>query len=84
MSLTPSDLASITDAIADAVAARLAAMPRLVDRYALARVLGVSVATIERLQAAGAIAPIRLGRRCVYDPDAVIAMLAASKKGGAA
>jgi hypothetical protein len=75
MSITPADLASITDAIIETVAARLAESPRLVDRNALARVLGVSVPTIERLQREGRIPVVRIGRRCVYAVDAVIAAL---------
>lgn len=72
MNLSPAELASFIDEIADAVAARMANMPRLVDRYALATIVGCSVATLERLQRDGVIVPIRIGRRCVYDPIAVI------------
>jgi ABC-type sugar transport system substrate-binding protein len=83
MNISPADLESITAAIAEAVAARLANMPRLVDRYALARVIGVSVPTIERLQADGKIPVVRVNRRVLYDPEAVIAALSQNEKGGA-
>jgi len=61
--------------IAVMVAERLAAQPRLVDRYALAHVLGVSVATVERMQRDGRIPIIRMGTRVGYDPVAVVAAL---------
>lgn len=70
--LSPADLASLTDAIAEAVAAKMATMPRLVDRNALAHLLGVSVPTIERMQSDGQIPVVRLNRRVMYDPDAVV------------
>ena len=75
MSLSPAELASLTDAIATAVAAKLAARPRLVDRYDLATAIGISVPSIERLQRDSVIVPIRAGRRCLYDIDVTIAAL---------
>ena len=73
--LSPADRAELVADIADAVAERLAKTPKLVDRVALSRILGISVATIERLQADGLIPVVRAGRRCLYATDAVIAAL---------
>jgi hypothetical protein len=75
--MSPAEREEFIDQIAAAVANRLAARPRLLDRYALAEVLGVSVPSIERLQAAGQIPVVRIGRRCLYDPDNVVHALTA-------
>ncbi len=82
MSISPADLETLTSAIADAVAVRLANTPRLVDRNALARLIGVSVPTIERLQRERKIPIVRAGARVLYDPDAVIAALSKNGNGG--
>lgn len=75
MILTPAELDRLVDRIADAVASKLASQPKLVDRHALAQIIGVSVATIERLQASGKLPFVRLKRLVRYDVDAVIAAL---------
>ncbi len=82
MSISPADFEALTTAIAEAVAARLANTPRLVDRNALARLIGVSVPTIERLQREGKIPIVRAGARVLYDTNAVIAALSKNEKGG--
>ena len=75
MMLTPAELDRFVDRIADAVALKLASQPKLVDRHALAQIIGVSVPTIERLQASGKLPFVRLQRLVRYDVDAVIAAL---------
>lgn len=82
MSISPADLETLTSAIADAVAVRLASTPRLVDRNALARLIGVSVPTIERLQRERKIPIVRAGARVLYDPVAVITALSKNGNGG--
>lgn len=79
MNLSPAEFDLLVERISTSVANKVAASPRLVDRYALAEILGVSVPTIERLQREGTIVPFRIGRRCVYDPDGVMAALYARK-----
>ena len=69
--LTPADL----DRLADRIGERLANQPRLVDRVTLARRFGISVPTIERYTRAGTIPCVRLGRRVLYAPDAVLQAL---------
>jgi excisionase family DNA binding protein len=82
MSFTPHELDRLADAVADRLAAKLLDQPKLVDRVELARVLGVSVPTIERLSAAGSIPVVRMGRRVLFDPAAVIAARSEQKGGG--
>lgn len=82
MSLTPQELERLADAVAERLAAKLLDQPKLVDRVELARVLGVSVPTIERLSATGAIPVVRMGRRVLFDPAAVIAARSEWKGGG--
>jgi len=76
MVLSPQEL----DAVAEGVAARLpmllSGQPRLLDRHSLADRLGLSVPTIERLTRKGKISVIRVGRRCLYEPDRVVSELA--------
>jgi hypothetical protein len=76
MTWSPAERQEFIDAIAEAVATKLASQPRLVDRVELSRVLGVSVPSLERLQASGQLPVVRIGRRCLYDPSACIAALA--------
>jgi phage terminase Nu1 subunit (DNA packaging protein) len=73
MVLSPQEL----DAVAEGIAARLRSQPRLVDRNRLAELVGLSVATIERLTRFGKIPVIRAGSRCLYDVDRVVAELTA-------
>lgn len=71
VTLSPAEL----DRLAESIADRLANRPRLVDRVELARTLGLSVPTIERYTRSGKIACVRIGRRVLYAPDAVIESL---------
>ena len=74
--MTPMEKEEFASEIAEQVAAKLACQPRLVDRCGLAKLLGVSVPTIDRLKAAGKIPFHDLGKRCQrFDPDAVIRAL---------
>lgn len=84
MTLSPVELERLADLVADRVAERLAGAPRLVDRVRLAELLAVSVATVERLTAAGELPIVRMGRRVLYDPGECIAARAAQQKGGTA
>lgn len=80
--LSPQDLSSWADLVADRVADKLAKRPMLVDRVELAQLLGVSIPTVERLSAAGKIPLVRLGRRVLYDPVAVIEARSSKVGGG--
>lgn len=73
--LTPAVLEDLSEEIADRVFKRLAKQPALVDRYGLSDLISVSVPTIERLQRDGRIPVIRIGRRVLYDVNAVLAAL---------
>jgi phage terminase Nu1 subunit (DNA packaging protein) len=74
--MTPAELDRLVDRIAEAVAAKLASQPKLVDRHQLSEIIGVSVPSIERLQAAGRLPVVRVGRLVRYDVSTVIAALA--------
>lgn len=81
--LSPRELDLLADRIADAVAARLGARPTMIDSVSLARELSLSPTTIERLAKRGAIPSVTAGRRRLYDPAAVRAVLeVANEKGG--
>ncbi|GAA4455343.1 hypothetical protein GCM10023156_29170 [Novipirellula rosea] len=85
------DLANLTEAVASAVYAKMqpllatASAPRLVDGDRLAELLGVSRPTVDRMRSSGEIPSVSIGRRRLYDPNAVIAALGESsnEKGAA-
>lgn len=82
--VSPDDLvAIIVTAVRDALAAQVpttASPAQLVSRAGLARVLGVSVATIARAEHAGQIASVVVGSSRRYDVAAVRAALEAGSK----
>ena len=80
--MTPDELESFADLLAENVADRLACRPRLVDRHGLAEQLGVSVPSIDRLRKAGRIQSINVGNRPMFDTAATIADLREAKQGG--
>jgi excisionase family DNA binding protein len=73
--LSPAELKCFIEEVASRLAARLTNRPKLVGRHDLAEILGVSVPTIERLQRDKRIPLVRIGRRVLYSPDAVIGAL---------
>lgn len=80
---TPSETESLIARIGDAVVARLADAPLLVDAAELSKRLGVSPSAIGRAVKAGTIPSVRLGSRRLFDPREVLAALrAAETKGG--
>ncbi|WP_417745567.1 helix-turn-helix domain-containing protein [Rosistilla oblonga] len=70
--LTPAELNQLGLVIAE----RLALQPLLVDCVELAPLLSVSVETVKRYTAKGQIPCVRIGRRVLYQPEAVLAALA--------
>jgi excisionase family DNA binding protein len=70
--LSPADLAKLGHVIAT----QLATTPLLVDCVELAPLLSVSVETVKRYTKCGRIPCVRIGRRVLYQPEAVIAALA--------
>lgn len=73
--LTPAVLEDLSEEIASRLYARLSTQPVLVDRYGLTDRIPISVPTIERLQRDGRIPVVRIGRRVLYDVNAVLAAL---------
>lgn len=73
--LTPAVLEDLSEEIADRLFKRLSKQPALVDRYRLSDLISISVPTIERLQRDGRIPVVRIGRRVLYDVNAVLAAL---------
>ena len=73
--LTPAVLEDLSEEIADRVFKRLSKQPALVDRYGLSDLISISVPTIERLQRDGRIPVVRIGRRVLYEFNAVLAAL---------
>lgn len=74
--LTPSDLENFASKIADLVVQRLADQPALLDRVALAKKIGLSVPTIDRMVRDGQIPAIKGRSRVLFDLKAVKAALA--------
>jgi excisionase family DNA binding protein len=65
MSLTPFEIESLADALADRVSARLSHRiepDALIDVHAAAELLGCSVPTVERLTRTGEIPSMKVGR----------------------
>lgn len=81
--LTPAVLEDLSEEIADRVFKRLSMQPALVDRYGLSDVISISVPTIERLQRDGRIPVVRIGRRVLYDVQAVLSALSEPAVGSA-
>lgn len=76
--LTPVDMEVLADMVADRVADRLANRRRLLTRYELSEVIGVSVPKLDTMLRDGELPVIRVGRKVLFDPHAVIAHLAAT------
>jgi len=71
------DVESLANALADAVAKRIAPLlaerqRQLVDRPTMAKLTNIGTATLDRLVAANIIPSVLVGRRRLFDPDAVI------------
>ena len=81
MSITPAELTELADAIAEAVANRLANRPRLLDRHGFALAIGVSVPTVDRGRRDGTFEAIMVGSKPMFDIDANIHRL--REQGGA-
>jgi excisionase family DNA binding protein len=80
-SLTPLELETLADAVADRVAERLANRRRLLTRHELAEVINVSVPKLDTMLRDDELPVIRVGRKVLFDPHAVIQHLA-QKSGG--
>lgn len=82
LNLSPADLDRLGRVIAD----RLATQPMLVDAVGLAPLIGVCVETVKRYTQRELIPCVRIGRRVLYQPEAVIYALTeatANEKGAA-
>ena len=69
----PAELERMAELIADRVAQKLNSRARFVNKAELSRIVGLSPATIDRRTTEGLIPKITIGRRVLYDPDAVLA-----------
>lgn len=73
--MTPFEIERLAELLAEKLATRLAHQPKLVDRYRIAELLGLSVPTIDRRVRSGRIPVIRDGRRVLFNPETVIRAL---------
>jgi excisionase family DNA binding protein len=80
-SLTPKELELLADAIAERVADRLANRRRLLTRHELAQVINVSVPKLDTMLRDDELPVIRVGRKVLFDPHAVIQHLAQKTQG---
>jgi 2,4-dienoyl-CoA reductase-like NADH-dependent reductase (Old Yellow Enzyme family) len=81
----------LVERVADRVVERLAQQKQqseradgLLDEPSMAEHLGVSPQSLERMRKAGTVPCIRVGRRVLYQPAAVLDALSTNEKGGAA
>ena len=74
--MTPVELETLADAVAERVADRLSNRRRLLTRHELANVINVSVPKLDTMLRDGELPVIRVGRKVLFDPHAVIAHLA--------
>jgi hypothetical protein len=79
--LTPADVHALADLLATHVAERLgpalaSRQRRLVDRTTMSNLVDIGTATLDRLVAAGRVPSVLVGKRRLFDPDAVISALA--------
>ena len=70
--MTPQELEQLADAVAERVADRLANRRRLLTRHELAEVINVSVPKVDTMLRDGQLPVIRVGRKVLFDPHAVI------------
>ncbi|MDM4018148.1 excisionase family DNA-binding protein [Roseiconus lacunae] len=78
--LTPLELESLANAIADRVADRLAKRRRLLTRHELSHVINVSVPKIDTMLRDNELPAIRVGRKVLFDPYVVIHHLSLATK----
>ena len=78
--MTPVELETLADAVAERVADRLANRRRLLTRHELSQVIGVSVPKLDTMLRDDELPVIRVGRKVLFDPHAVIAHLANNSK----
>ena len=71
-SLSPVELETLADAVAQRVADRLANRRRLLSRHELADVINVSVPKLDTMLRDDELPVIRVGRKVLFDPHAVI------------
>ena len=74
--LSPVDMEVLADMVADRVADRLSNRRRLLTRNELSEVIGVSVPKLDTMLRDGELPVIRVGRKVLFDPHAVIRQLA--------
>ncbi len=79
--LSPSDMELLANMIADRVADRMANRRKLLNRNELSEVIGVSVPKLDTMLRDGELPVIRVGRKVLFDPHAVIAHLANQSRG---
>ncbi len=80
-SLSPFELEALADAVAERVADRLTNRRRLLTRHELAQVINVSVPKLDTMLRDEELPVIRVGRKVLFDPHAVIQHLAQNSRG---
>ncbi|MCS7470885.1 helix-turn-helix domain-containing protein, partial [Stieleria sp. ICT_E10.1] len=82
-SLSDHDLAAIISGVVDAMKPLLDARPELVDGETMAAMLSISVSTLDRTRRAGQIPSVKIGKRRMYRPTAVVSSIEANSEKGA-
>jgi excisionase family DNA binding protein len=77
--LSPVELELLANQVAERVSDMLSHRTRLVDRHELAKILGVSLPTLDRQLRNKNVPRVRIGRRLQFDPTEVIAFFSNTK-----
>ncbi|WP_417377478.1 helix-turn-helix domain-containing protein [Gimesia maris] len=80
--MTPAELDAFADVVAAKVADHLANRRRLLTRHELSKVIQVSVPKLDTMIRDDELPIIRVGRKVLFDPHAVIAHLAQQSQMG--
>ncbi|MDA8743975.1 excisionase family DNA-binding protein [Rubripirellula amarantea] len=78
--LSPVEMELLADMVAERVADRLSNQRKLLSRQELSEVIGVSVPKLDTMLRDNELPVIRVGRKVLFDPHAVIKHLAESSR----
>lgn len=78
--MNKNELDQLAERVANIVAAKLSAAPLFIDKFELSKRTPLSVSTIERRVKDGSLPAVKIGRRLMFSPDAVVTALTTNEK----
>ncbi|GAA5510587.1 excisionase family DNA-binding protein [Novipirellula caenicola] len=78
--LSPADLSALADLVANRLADKLRSAPLLITKDELAKRTTLSLSSIERRVNDGTLPAVRVGRRVLFSPDAVVQALSTNER----